>query len=63
MGARWGPSRVGLEKHDDGSIEATPATQAKLEKLLEEIGDPPAGFGMPFPVRQVDRARYGCTYA
>ena len=57
LGARWGPSRVGLEKHEDGSIEAEPTTQAKLEKILEEIGSPPAGFGMPYPVRQVDRAR------
>jgi len=57
IGARWGPSRVGLEKHDDGSITAEPATQAKLEQILAEIGEPPAGFGMPFPVRQVERAR------
>lgn len=57
IGARWGPSRVGLEKQSDGSITAEPATQAKLEAILAEIGEPPAGFGMPFPVRQVDRAR------
>lgn len=57
IGARWGPSRVGLEKHDDGSITAEPATQAKLEAILAEIGEPPAGFGLPYPVRQVDRAR------
>lgn len=56
-GARWGPQRVGLEKQDDGSITATPATQAKLDQIITDIGEPPAGFGMPFPVRQVERAR------
>lgn len=63
IGARWGPSRVGLSKLDDGTIEAEPGTQAKLQAVLDEIGEPPAGFGMPFPVRQVDRARlrkYAC---
>ena len=56
-GARWGPQRIGLEKQDDGGIMATPACQAKLDQILAEIGEPPAGFGMPFPVRNVDRAR------
>jgi hypothetical protein len=56
-GARWGPRGVGLEKNDDGSITATPRTQAILDKIIVEIGEPPAGFGMPFPVRNVDRAR------
>ena len=56
-GARWGPQRVGLEKQDDGVITATPTTQAKLDQILVEIGEPPAGFGLPFPVRQVERAR------
>jgi hypothetical protein len=56
-GARWGPQRVGLEKHDDGSITATPATQAKLDQIISDIGEPPAGFGLPFPTRNVERAR------
>jgi hypothetical protein len=57
LGARWGPSHVGLEKKDTGEIVATSATEAKLLKILEEIGDPPSGFGKPFPIRNVDRAR------
>lgn len=57
MGPRWGPSKLGLEKQDDGSIVATPETQAKIDAIIKEIGEPPAGFGMPFPVRNVDRAR------
>jgi len=56
-GARWGPRNCGLEKQDDGSIVATPPTQAKLDQIILDIGEPPAGFGMPFPVRQVERAR------
>lgn len=56
-GARWGPARVGLEKHDDGTITASAATQAKLDKIIEDIGEPPAGYGMSFPVRNVERAR------
>lgn len=56
-GARWGAVRTGLTKHDDGSIEATPATQAKLDQIITDIGEPPAGFGLPYPVRQVERAR------
>lgn len=57
IGPRWGPQRIGLSKNDDGSITATPDTQAKLDRIIEEIGEPPAGFGLPYPVRQVDRAR------
>jgi hypothetical protein len=57
IGPRWGPQRVGLTKHDDGSLTAEPATQAKLDAIISAIGEPPAGFGMPFPVRQVERAR------
>lgn len=56
-GARWGTARVGIDKLDDGSLVATPETQLKLDALRTEIGDPPAGFGMPFPVRNVQRAR------
>ena len=57
IGPRWGPQRIGLEKHDDGSITATPTTQAKLDQIIKDIGEPPAGFGLPYPVRQVERAR------
>lgn len=56
-GARWGPQRVGLEKHDDGTITASGATQAKLDQIITDIGEPPAGFGRPYPVRNVERAR------
>lgn len=56
-GARWGAVNAGLTKNDDGSIDASPATQAKLDQILADIGEPPAGFGMPFPVKQMDRAR------
>src|SRR5260370_42653753 len=37
IGARWGPQRVGLEKHDDGSISADPAIQAKLDQILTAV--------------------------
>lgn len=57
VGARWGAKHVGLHKYDDGSIEADANTQKKLEQILTDIGEPPAGFGIPFPVREVQRAR------
>jgi hypothetical protein len=66
LGPRWGPSRVGLSKLDTGELVAEPETLAKLTAILDEIGEPPAGFGMPFPVRPVDRARlrlYVCMKA
>ena len=56
-GARWGPRSVGLTKNDDGSIDASVACQAKIDALLQDIGEPPQGFGIPFPVRTVERAR------
>ncbi len=56
-GARWGAVHVGLAKLDDGTIQAEAATQAKLEAILADVGEPPAGFGLPFPVREVQRAR------
>lgn len=56
-GARWGAAKCGIDKLDDGSLVATPDTQIKLDALRTEIGDPPAGFGMPFPVRTVQRSR------
>lgn len=57
ISARWGPNEFGLHKRDDGEIEATPATTAKLGEIIADIGDPPAGYGVPFPVRNVQRAR------
>ena len=56
-GARWGAARVGLSKEDDGSITATPKTETMIAEILADIGDPPAGYGMAFPVREVQRAR------
>ena len=56
-GARWGASHVGLKKMDDGTLVASPSTDAKLDEILADIGEPPAGFGVPFPVRTVQRAR------
>src|SRR5215475_1355366 len=58
VNARWGPSHVGLDKNDDGSIsEISPSTSKQLDKVLADAGDPPQGFGIPFPVREVQRAR------
>jgi hypothetical protein len=55
---RWGPARVGLHKHDDGTIEETlAATTSKIDKILADVGEPPNGFGLAFPVRDVQRAR------
>ena len=56
-GARWGASREGFEKKDDGTITATPVATKRLEKILESCGELPDGFGLAFPVRQVQRAR------
>ena len=62
---RWGPARVGLNKGDDAVINETLAsTTAKLDKVLADLGEPPNGFGIPFPVRDVQRARlelYVCS--
>lgn len=55
--ARWGASSVGLSKEDDGSITETPDTTSKLDKVMADVGEPPAGFGVAFPVREVQRAR------
>jgi hypothetical protein len=56
-GARWGASHAGLEKHDDGTIEASALCQAKLDEVLKDVGEPPSGHGIAFPVRTVSRAR------
>jgi len=56
-GARWGATNAGLTKHDDGSITESSDCSAKLDKVMEDVGAPPAGFGIPFPVRVVQRAR------
>lgn len=56
-GARWGASKHGVSKADTGEIGCTPETQARLDKIMEEIGAPPDGFALPFPVRQVARTR------
>ena len=65
-GVRWGLSHVGLHKNDDATLTASPDTLAKLQAILTEIGDPPAGAAEPFPVRKVARGRMvkyscGCT--
>lgn len=65
-GVRHGASKVGLHKEPDATITADPETQAKLEAILAEIGDPPAGFANPFPVKKVSRTRmvsYRCSCA
>lgn len=56
-GARWGVSHVGLDKEDDGTLTATPETEAKLEAIIADIGNPPSGYGVAFPVRHVQRGR------
>jgi hypothetical protein len=65
VGARWGVARVGLQKEDNGDItEVDSATTAKLDAVLADVGEPPSGFGIAFPVREVQRARlrkYMCT--
>jgi len=56
ISARWGPSRVGLEKNG-ADIIATPEVEAKLAEIVALIPEPPSGYGVPFPVRQVSRGR------
>jgi hypothetical protein len=65
-GARHGASRVGLHKEPDATITADAETDAKLQAILAEIGNPPAGFAEPFPVKSVQRTRmvsYRCSCA
>jgi hypothetical protein len=57
MGARWGARHLGLDKQDDGTLIANPNTQAKIEAVIADIGEPPSGHGVPFPVRDVQRSR------
>ncbi len=62
--ARWGPDNVGLSKEDDGALTETTATSVKLDEVLADVGEPPAGFGIAFPVRDVQRTRlnkYQCA--
>jgi len=64
LGARWGASKVGITKERDGSLSETPETTVKLDKVMNDVGEPPAGFGVPFPVREVQRTRlrkYVCS--
>jgi hypothetical protein len=66
MGHRWGPTRVGLSKRDDGTIDAEFNTQQKIDDIIKDIGEPPSGQGIAFPVREVSRARlrrYICDVA
>jgi hypothetical protein len=65
-GARHGAAGVGLHKEPDATITASDDTQAKLDAILAEVGNPPAGFAEPFPVRQTTRGRmvaYSCGCA
>lgn len=57
MGHRWGPHRVGLSKRDDGTIDAEFNTQQKIDAIIADIGEPPSGHGIAFPVREVQRTR------
>ena len=66
MSHRWGPRRVGLHKQPDGTIDADFETQQKIDAIIADIGEPPAGHGIAFPVREVQRARlrrYICEVA
>jgi hypothetical protein len=56
-GARWGAVRLGITKEDDGTLTATPAALAKIQAVIADCGEPPQGYGLPFPVREVQRAR------
>lgn len=56
-GARWGARNVGMTKESDGTLTVSAETAAILEKLKADIGEPPSGFGVAFPVRAVSRAR------
>lgn len=62
-GTRWGAYHVGLKKEDTGDIvydsdsPFASTAEANIKAILADVGDPPAGFGMPFPVREVQRAR------
>jgi hypothetical protein len=65
LGNRWGPSHIGLTKNPDGTIDAGPNTQSKIETVLADIGEPPSGHGVPFAVRDVQRTRlqeYRCSF-
>lgn len=62
-GVRRGAQRYGLSKNPDATIDANNGTESKLKAILSEVGDPPAGFAEPFPVRKVSRGRmvpYSC---
>jgi hypothetical protein len=56
-GARWGPQREGFAKENDGTITATPSAIKRLERVLAQCGELPDGFGLAFPVRQVEHGR------
>jgi hypothetical protein len=65
-GVRHGQSKVGLHKEPDATITADAETEAKLQSILNQIGEPPKGFGEPFPVKKVQRTRmvtYVCRCA
>lgn len=65
-GARWGASRLGLTKEKDGTLTATQECRMKIESIIADIGEPPSGHGVPFPIRDVQRARlrrYVCDVA
>lgn len=58
LGVRWGGRDVGILKKKDGSLEVVKDSTAQtIAKILQEIGKPPAGFGILHPVRQVQRVR------
>lgn len=63
-GPRHGASSVGLRKNADATLTANPETEAKIQAILAEVGDAPAGFGKPFETRKVNRGRmvkYSCA--
>lgn len=62
-GVRHGATKVGLHKEPDATITADAETQAKLDAIHAEIGDPPAGFAEPFPIRQRSQRGRMVTFA
>lgn len=56
-GFRWGAVREGLNKEEDGTITADANCTKRLERVLEQCGELPAGYGLNFPVRQVQATR------
>jgi len=57
MNVRHGAEQFGLHKEPDATITCSPDTEARLQAILTRIGDPPPGWGEPFPIRKANRGR------